>query len=68
MVAKHVNDYWVERIKTKSLMYSSLESGLGYLTADEYYPGNQHCRLLQHTGVARDIPCTYVKLKLVSGT
>ena len=63
MVDKHVNDYWVERIKTKSALYSSLE----YLSADEYYPGNRHW-LLHHTGVARDIPCTHVKLKLVTGT
>lgn len=63
MVDKHVNDYWVERIKTKSALYSSLE----YLSADEYYPGNRHW-LLQHTGVARDIPCIHVKLKLVTGT
>ena len=63
LVHKHVNAYWVDRIKARSLLYSSLE----YLTADDYYPGNKHW-LLQHSGVARNIPSIHVKLKLVTGT
>ena len=62
LVDKHVNDFWTERIKTTSTLYSTLE----YLSADEYYPGNKHW-LLQHTGVAGDIPCIHVKLKLGTG-
>ena len=40
LVDKHVNDYCVERIKSRVSLYSSLE----YLTADEYYPGKRHWR------------------------
>ena len=54
----HVNDYWVERIKSRALLYSSME----YFTADEYYPGNKHW-ILQHSGIARDAPGVHVKPK-----
>ena len=37
LVQQHVNDYWMERIKSRALLYLSLE----YLTVDEYYPGNR---------------------------
>ena len=63
LVHMHANAYWVDRIKATSLLYSSLE----YLTADDSYPGNKHC-LLQHSGIARNIPCIHDKLKLVTGT
>ena len=63
LVNKHVNDYWVEIIKSRSSIYSSLE----YLTADQYYPGHTHW-LLQNSGITRDIPSIHVKLKLVTGT
>ena len=63
LVNKHVNDYWVERIKSRSSLYSSLE----HLTADQYYPGHTHW-LLRNSGIARDIPSIHVKLKLVTGT
>ena len=56
LVHKHVNDYLVDRIKARSLLFSSME----YLRADDYYPGNKH------TGVARNISCIYVKLELVT--
>ena len=62
LVNKHVNDYWVERIKSRSSLYSSLE----YLTADQYYPGRTHW-LLQNSEIACDIPSIHVKLKLVTG-
>ena len=63
LVDKHVNDYWVERIKSRASLYFSLE----YLTADEYYPGNRHW-ILQHSDIVRDVPGIHVKLKLVTGT
>ena len=37
-VHKRVNDYWAEHVKSRALMYTSLE----YLTVDEYYPGKKH--------------------------
>ena len=53
----------MERIKSRALLYSSLE----YFTADEYCPVNKHW-ILQHSGIARDVPGAHVKLKLVTGT
>ena len=50
LVNKHVNDYWVEIIESRSSLYSSLE----YLTADQYYPGRTHW-LLRNSGIACDI-------------
>ena len=57
IVNKHVNDYWVKRIKSRSILYSSIE----YLNADEYYPGNKHW-LLQDSVVVRDFPSIHMKL------
>ena len=51
MVQKQVNDYWVGHVKSRALNYTTLEN----LTVDEYYPGNKHL-LLQHSGIAREIP------------
>ena len=63
MIDKHVNDCWVERIKSRASLYSSRE----YLTDVEYYPGNKHW-ILQHSGIARDVPGIHVKLKHVTVT
>ena len=59
LVDKHVNDYCVERIKSRVSLYSSLE----YLTADEYYPGKKHW-ILQQSSIVRDVPGIHVKLML----
>ena len=55
LVNKHVNNNWVERIRSRSSLYLSLE----YLTADQYCPGHTHW-LLQNSGIARDIPSIHV--------
>ena len=60
---KQVNDYWAEHVKSRALMYTTLE----YLTVDKYYPGKKHW-LLQHSGIAREIPTVHLKLKIVTGT
>ena len=57
-VNKHVNDYWVERIKSRSSLYSSLE----YLTADQYNHGRTHW-LQQNSGIARDISSIHVMIR-----
>ena len=62
-VHKRVNDYWAEHVKSRALMYTTFE----YLTVDEYYPGKKHW-LLQHSGIAREIPTVHLKLKIVTGT
>ena len=51
MVHKQVKDYWAEHVKSRALNYTTLE----YLTVNGYYPGNKHW-LLQHSGIAREIP------------
>ena len=63
LVNKQVNSYWAERIKSRASLYSSLR----YLALESYYPGKTHW-VLQHTGVARDIPCISTKLKLLTGS
>ena len=63
LVNKQVNSYWTERIKSRASLYSSLR----YLALESYYPGKTHW-VLQHTGVARDVPCISTKLKLLTGS
>ena len=63
LVNKKVNSYWAELIKSRARLYSSLR----YLEVDSFFPGKTHW-LLRHSGVARDIPCIGIKLKLVTGT
>ena len=63
LVHKHVNSYWVERIKSRALLYTSLE----YLAADNYYTGIRPL-ILQHSGIARDVPGVHEILRLVTGT
>ena len=62
-VHKQVNDYWAEHVKSRALMYTTLE----YLPVDKYYPGKKHW-LLQHSGIAKEIPTVHLKLKIVTGT
>ena len=38
-----------------------------YLALESYYPGKTHW-VLQHTGIARDVPCISTKLKLLTGS
>ena len=61
LVNKQVNSYWTERIKSRASLYSSFR----YLALESYYPGKTHC-VLQHTGIARDVPCISTKLKLLT--
>ena len=63
LVNKQVNSYWAERIKSRASLFSSLR----YLALESYYPGKTHW-VLQHTDVARDVPCISTKLKLLTGS
>ena len=63
LVNKQVNSYWAERIKSRASLYSSLR----YLAVKNFYPGKTHW-VLQHSGIARDVPCIGTKLKLLTGS
>ena len=62
VVQKAVNTYWVDILKPRASLYSSLEC----LCVDSYWPGKKH-PLIQNVGCVSDAPRVHTKLKLVTG-
>ena len=62
VVHKAVNTYWVDILKQRASLYSSLV----FLCVDSYWPGKKH-PLIQNVGCVSDVPRVHTKLKLVTG-
>ena len=62
VVQKAVNTYWVDILKQRASLYSSLE----FLCIDSYWQGKKH-PLIQNVGCVSDVPRVHTKLKLVTG-
>lgn len=63
MVKQYVDGYWVEQIKYRARLYSSLR----YIHVEDYQPGKRH-PCIQYVTSVRDIPRVNTKVKLVTGT
>ena len=63
MVKQHVDAYWMDQIKYRASLYSSLR----YLHVEDYQPGKRHPSI-QYVNGMRDALRVSTKVKLVTGT
>ena len=63
IVKQHVDAYWMDQIKYRARLYSSLR----YLHVEDYQPGKRHPSI-QYVNGMRDALRVNTKMKLVTGT